>query len=574
MRILLYGINYSPELTGIGKYSGEMARWLAGQGHDVRVICAPPYYPEWRIGEAHSRWLFKKQEEEGVTVIRCPLYVPAQPTAITRLLHLASFSLSSSVAVLAQLQWKPDVVVHVVPTLFCAPQALLLARLAGAQSVLHIQDYEVDALFGLGIASGGRLKRFAYAMERAILRAFGRVSTISSGMLRRAQQKGVTPEKLMFFPNWSETARFRKARRTPELQESLGIDAGKRVLLYAGNIGEKQGLESLIAAAAHFADRDDLRFLIVGEGAGKARLVEQARQQQLSNLVFAPLQPYEQLPALLASADCHLVIQKRGAADAVLPSKLTNILAVGGNAVITADPDTSLGVLCEQHPGIAICVEPESVAALIAGIEASLAMNAPNAVAQNYATQYLDKDQILRRFAAELGLGLPEGTEIPAVTGAYTRDTEIPLDALLRQRLLNLASAIAERANEIALNLAMEAATAAEAGEALSADVSALTELVQRTVMDIEQLPSHASGTPQQIAQTGQLATEVAEIALLIDRIVIRLRGTDATAAFNTASAARQSNVIAFPSPRISNATSELQRLADELNELTASTAR
>lgn len=73
----------------------------------------------------------------------------------------------------------------------------------------------------------------------------------------------------------------------------------------------------------------DLYFLLVGEGAGKPALVERAARLGLSNLGFAPLQPWEQVPALLASAAVHLVIQKRGAADAVLPSKLTNILAVG-----------------------------------------------------------------------------------------------------------------------------------------------------------------------------------------------------------------------------------------------------
>lgn len=76
--------------------------------------------------------------EAGVTVIRCPLYVPAKPTAIKRLLHLASFSLSSTFAMLAQLRWKPELVILVVPTLFCAPQALVLAKLTGAASVLHI----------------------------------------------------------------------------------------------------------------------------------------------------------------------------------------------------------------------------------------------------------------------------------------------------------------------------------------------------------------------------------------------------------------------------------------------------
>lgn len=402
MKILLYGINYSPELTGIGKYSGEMARWLAEQGHEVRVVTAPPYYPDWKVWQGFAAWRFSKRQEQGVTVIRCPLYVPAKPTALKRLLHLASFSLSSSLAVLAQLRWKPELVILVVPTLFCAPQALLLAKIAGAKSVLHIQDYEVDALFGLGIAKGGALKRFAFGAERAILRAFDRVSTISSGMLHCARQKGVAEDRLRFFPNWSETARFQNVPRNAELLLRLGVDPSKRVLLYSGNIGEKQGLECVIDAAERLASREDVVFLIVGEGADKARLRAMAQQRGLSNVVFAPLQPYDDLPALLASADCHLVIQKRGVADAVLPSKLTNILAVGGNALITADPETSLGLLCSEHAGIATLVEPESVDALLAGIDAALALPAPNVIATRYAREFLDKDNILRRFLAEI----------------------------------------------------------------------------------------------------------------------------------------------------------------------------
>ncbi len=344
-------------------------------------------------------------------MIRCPIYVPPQPSALKRLLHLASFSLSSSLAVLAQWRWKPELIVLVVPTMFCAPQALLLAKLSGAKSVLHIQDDEVDALFGLGIARGAALRRFAFAAERAILRAFDRVSTISGGMLQRAGRKGVDEDRLQFFPNWSETARFQRVACSLPLLRRLGVGPGQRVLLYSGNIGEKQGLEIVIEAAAQLVARTDLVFLIVGEGAGKARLLEQAKRQGLRNVLFAPLQPYEDLPALLASADCHLVIQKRGAADAVLPSKLTNILAVGGNAVITTDAETSLGLLCAEHPGIAVAIESESCAALLQGIESALAMPAPNPIAANYARKYLDKDRILARFMDELGADRGAGDE-------------------------------------------------------------------------------------------------------------------------------------------------------------------
>lgn len=94
MKILVYGINYSPELTGIGKYTGEMVEWMAQQGHDVRVITAPPYYPQWKVNGSYSSWRYRREEGDAL-VWRCPLYVPEQPSTLKRLLHLGSFALSS-----------------------------------------------------------------------------------------------------------------------------------------------------------------------------------------------------------------------------------------------------------------------------------------------------------------------------------------------------------------------------------------------------------------------------------------------------------------------------------------------
>ncbi|TDX26937.1 colanic acid biosynthesis glycosyl transferase WcaI [Modicisalibacter xianhensis] len=402
MKILLHAINFSPELTGIGKYSGEMARWWAERGHEVRVVTAPPYYPDWKIWPGYSMRWWHKQREDRVTVTRCPLYVPSNPSALKRILHLASFSLSSMPVVLSQLRWKPDLVILLVPTLFCAPQALLIARLCKARAVIHIHDYEVDAMFGLGMAKGKGLKRLAHWLERSIFKAFDKVSAVSVSMLQRAEQKGVPKDKLCFFPNWSEISRFQGVKRSPALLESLGVDPARKVLLYSGTIGAKQGLENVIEAARRLRTRTELVFLIVGDGAGKARLVDLARQYDLDNVVFAPLQAYDVLPELLASAECHLVVQKVGVADAVLPSKLTNILAVGGNAVITADPETNLGMLCSDYAGIAVRVEPESVDALVEGIERALAMPEKNTIATGYAQEFLDKDKILSRFLAEV----------------------------------------------------------------------------------------------------------------------------------------------------------------------------
>ncbi|MCZ7838364.1 colanic acid biosynthesis fucosyltransferase WcaI [Leclercia adecarboxylata] len=405
MKILVYGINYSPELTGIGKYTGEMVEWMARQGHEVRVITAPPYYPEWQVDEHYSSWRYRR-EEGAATVWRCPLYVPKQPSTLKRLIHLGSFALSSFFPLMAQRRWKPDRIIGVVPTLFCTPGMRLLGKLSGARTLLHIQDYEVDAMLGLGMAGkgkGGKVARLASAFERSGLHNVDYVSTISRSMMNKAQEKGVAAEKVIFFPNWSEVARFRDV--TPAdvaaLRAQLGLAEAHKIVLYSGNIGEKQGLENVIDAAAALSDKP-WQFVIVGQGGGKARLEKMARERGLQNIQFFPLQSYDALPALLKMADCHLVVQKRGAADAVLPSKLTNILAVGGNAVITAEAHTELGQLCTSLPGIAVCVEPESVPALVAGIEQALTMPKENTVARDYAERTIEKENVLSQFIADI----------------------------------------------------------------------------------------------------------------------------------------------------------------------------
>ncbi len=403
MKILIYGINYSPELTGIGKYSGEMAEWLADQGHEICVITAPPYYPEWSTRKEFVNF-YSCKTSRNITIIRCPLYVPSKPTKIKRLLHLASFSISSFFPVIGYALWKPDIVIQVVPTLFCSIQTLILTNLVGAKSIVHIQDYEVDAMFNLNIAKINIFKKFAFWMEKKIYNSFQLVSTISIGMINKASQKGVEDKKLLFFPNWTEVDRFANQKKDIKFLSDLGINPKKRIVLYSGNMGEKQGLESVVYAADLMRNQNDIQFVIVGEGIVKAKIEKLANKLNLKNIFFFPLLPYKSLPKLLASADCHLVIQKEGVADAVLPSKLTNILAVGGNAVITASSNTTLGMLCNKFPGIAVLVEPESVDSLISGISRALTMPIPNQIAQKYANNFLDKDKILNRFVKDIEL--------------------------------------------------------------------------------------------------------------------------------------------------------------------------
>ena len=371
MKLLIYGINFLPEPVGIGKYSGELAVWLSAQGHQVRVCTGQPYIPSWRLGNGDPsvRNVYGHSWQAGVEVWRCPLWVPRRPSGLTRLLHLASFALSSLPVLLAQWRWRPDVVFTVAPAFFCAPGALLLTRLGGkgCRSWLHIQDFELDAAFALGLLQGAWLRRWAERWERRTLRGFDRVSTISGAMVRRACQKGVRAERAVLLPNWVDLEAIRpqgpeERARNPYRRE-LDLPEGFLVLQYSGSMNKKQGFELLVAVIHALADLPNLIWLLAGEGPTKAALMEATAG--LANVRLLPLQPAERLQDWLNLADVHLLPQKAGAADLVLPSKLLGILASGRPVVASSPASSELGQLAERA---GLRVEPEDPAAFAAAL--------------------------------------------------------------------------------------------------------------------------------------------------------------------------------------------------------------
>lgn len=362
MRILICGINYSPELTGVGKYTGEMVEALAAQGHEIHVVTAPPYYPDWQVGAGFSAWRYRRELLKGVKVWRCPLWVPNHPSGLKRLLHLASFAISSLPLMLWQgLLWQPDVVFVVEPPFFCVVGALLTSRLSGAKAWLHIQDFEIDAGFDLGLLpSSGLVRSLVMTLEGWLMARFDRISTISARMMKRLKTKGVDASKCIYFPNWVDTETIYPLQKSNSLRAELAIAPDTIVALYSGSMGEKQGLEAMLAAANFLAaDHPSILFVLCGEGSAKKRLMEIA--QGMPNVRFLNLQPYERLNELLNLADIHLLPQLANAADLVMPSKLQGMFASGRPVITTAALGTQLAQVVQR---CGIVVSPGDVTAL------------------------------------------------------------------------------------------------------------------------------------------------------------------------------------------------------------------
>lgn len=401
MRILIYSANFAPEPTGIGKYSGDMACWLADRGHEVRVVAAPPYYPMWKMDKKYLWPPYRREQWRGVDVWRAPLWVPKAPGGLSRVLHLLSFAITSFPIMLRQIFWQPDVVMAVAPAFVCAPTAWLTARLSHAHAWLHLQDFEVDVAFQMNLLKGKLLQRVVLRMERAILRSFDSVSTISSRMVERLLGKGVSPDQTCYFPNWVDLSRFDPSVSLGRFRAEMGIAAEAVVVLFSGSLGGKQGLMVIPAAARLLASRDDIMFVICGDGVMKSQL--EKATADLPNVRLLPLQPLERLGELLGMADIHVLPQNPDAADLVLPSKLSGMLASGRPVIATCRPGTEISEVVSQCGMVVAPHDDEALAQAVCTLTNDVPQRQElGRRARDLAEVHFERDAVLSRIFGPL----------------------------------------------------------------------------------------------------------------------------------------------------------------------------
>jgi colanic acid biosynthesis glycosyl transferase WcaI len=378
-----------------------MAEWLASQGHEVRVVAAPPYYPQWQVYPAYQRPRFRREQWRNVDVWRAPLWVPRDPGGLARVVHLLTFAVTSFPIMMRQISWRPELVITVAPAFVCAPAGLLTARLCGAQKWLHLQDFEVDLAFRMGLLKGKLLQRLVLRMERWLLRRFDSVSSISSRMVELLLIKGVELRRARYFPNWVDISKIKPSLSGERYRAQLSIAPGAVVFLFSGSLGGKQGLAVIPKTARLLTGRTDVVFVICGDGVMKHDL--EAAAKDLPNVRFLPLQPIERLGELLCMADVHLLPQSAGAADLVLPSKLSGMLASGRPVIATCRRGTELDAVVSR---CGMVVQPEDAAGLGAAV-CSLADDPKlrselGRSARIYAEANFERDAILHRFFGPL----------------------------------------------------------------------------------------------------------------------------------------------------------------------------
>ncbi|GAA4439557.1 hypothetical protein GCM10023188_36030 [Pontibacter saemangeumensis] len=260
---------------------------------------------------------------------------------------------------------------------------------------------QIEAARDLKMIKSQAVLNFLFGLESFILSHSDVVSSVSEGMVRKIRKKA--KKEVYLFANWTDCKHFYPMHNKSRLKEKFGFSPSDKIILYAGAIGEKQGLEAILYAAEYLKVHEEFKFLICGSGPYKHKLSLLSEKLGLNNVVFFPLQPLEHFNLFLNVADVHLILQKANASDLVMPSKLTTILGVGGLALITAHKGTSLFTCIEQH-NIGLLIEPENQQALNEAIWKAAVENYDKVKenARNYAKEHLSIEKIMERYVNEV----------------------------------------------------------------------------------------------------------------------------------------------------------------------------
>ncbi|GAA2096348.1 glycosyltransferase family 4 protein [Microlunatus panaciterrae] len=404
MRVGLLTQWYDPE-PGPAALPGVLARGLRARGHEVQVLTGFPNYPTGVLADGYTMSRRLDERLDDIDVRRVALYANHDASAVRRFANYASFGASATAFGVGALRGLDALWVNYSPITVAWPMWAARFRLR-IPSVVHVLDLWPDTVFAGGFASGGRLSTLLEkglgAWCRGMYAAASSVAYISPGVGRVLQDRGVPQDKLHYVPMWADEQVFHPS--DGNLRAELGIAEDQVVLLYAGALGEAQGLSTLIDACAKV---DDPRFVcvIAGSGVAESALRAQAVTIGADNVRFVGRLPQEQMTQLMATGDLNYVgLRTHALSPVTMPSKTQAALAAGRAILVAAEGDVA-GVVRESGAGFT--AHPEDVAGIADAISAACRLGRPElhrlgAIGRDYYERTFSVDQGVTRIEALL----------------------------------------------------------------------------------------------------------------------------------------------------------------------------
>jgi colanic acid biosynthesis glycosyl transferase WcaI len=362
LRVLILSIYHDPE--PIPK-TGELARELRRRGHDVTVVTAFPHYPSGKLYPGYSVAPWRWEDRDGLRVLRTYIYPYHGSRSSLRMLNYLTWMISSIQA--AWLAPPCDVIYVWHPPLTVGVSAWVISKLKRVPFVYDVQDLWPESALASGLMRPGRVVNALYRLSDWVYRRAPRILVVSQAAAAYLRERGVRPEKISVAHHWVDTTPF-ELESARDIRSEFGWGR-KFIVMFAGNLGMVQGLETVVEAAALLRDGplgEQVEFVLVGDGANRPRLERLVAEKSLSNVRFAGQHPASDMPAFMRAADVLLVhLRPSEIADHAIPTKILSYMAAG-RPVLCATGGAAAGVIRAAEAGIVI--EPGNPAALAGAV--------------------------------------------------------------------------------------------------------------------------------------------------------------------------------------------------------------
>lgn len=357
---------YDPE-GGAAALPGVVSRALVRRGAEVQVLTGFPNYPTGQLQDGYRVRLYQRERIRGVTVHRAPLWPGHDTRPARRALNYFSFSAGATAVGVSRFPRTAVNLVHMTPATAALP-ALAMRCIRKTPYVLRIQDLWPETVMGSELISAQRhwMETGLHRMCDTLYRHASAIAVTSPGMAEAILRRGIAESKLHFIPNWADENIFRPHLRNSRLARTLGIDA-PFVVMYAGNFGEYQCLDSLLLAADAVRNDARIHFALVGGGVEERRLRQLVNDLNLTNITFIPNQPLNRMTEIMALGDVHYIaLRDISLFRATIPSKLQATLAAGRPTIAALAGDAARVLSASGSSTIVPC---ESVSHIVAAVK-------------------------------------------------------------------------------------------------------------------------------------------------------------------------------------------------------------
>lgn len=366
MHILFLTDNFPPEVNAPASRTFEHCREWVRAGHRVTVITCAPNFPKGRVFEGYRNKLWQTEEMEGIRVIRVWTYITANEGFLKRILDYQSFMVMATLA--APFVRGVDVVLGTSPQFFTACAAYVVSRLKRIPFVFELRDLWPESIRAVGAMKDSRLLDALERLELFLYRKAASIVSVTHSFKHNLVSRGVEGGKIGVVTNGVDARRFRPQQRDEELEQRLGL-RGKFVAGYIGTHGMAHGLETLLQAARNLHDHTqgrEIRLLLLGDGAHKERLKEQAKAMGLGNVLFVDSVPKDEVVRYWSLLDVSIIhLKKTDLFTTVIPSKLFECMGMG-IPVLHGVAGESAGIV--EREGCGEVFEPENADALVRGL--------------------------------------------------------------------------------------------------------------------------------------------------------------------------------------------------------------